>query len=156
MWRCCGRCWRDLWNGRAVEVTLRLLPGFHGDEAPQQSSSQVGTTKMNTSIAAGHSGLVGGVAEGLPFQFDPLRWRYPRFDLGTACWKRYKITEPVASRPQCQNSRPCRAIRAVARDVVGKRRRGKSRCLIRNPARAVYLDRALAGASPTSNRLAFV
>lgn len=105
----------------------------------------IGTGKMNAFIAARHSSLHSSIGDLLPFQSDRFARSDSRLDPRTSCCKCYRIPEAVTSRPQLQHPRSGGAVSAVARDILGKRWRGKRGQLIRQPLRAVHLHVPLPG-----------
>jgi hypothetical protein len=55
-------------SGASVEVGLRLLPSFKGDDATEQAASKVSGAEVDTAVAARDTSFIGGVAECFPAQ----------------------------------------------------------------------------------------
>src|SRR5580692_10684674 len=119
--------------GFAVKICPRPVPSAFGNLTPQFASYQIRPLKMNPPVAPGHSRFIRSIRERLPLKLYRLGRRYSWLNFRTSRRKSYAVPESLASRPERKHPGRCRAVRAVARDIVWERGRGKGYLLVGNP-----------------------
>src|SRR5919198_1248533 len=135
-------------SSRPVPVRPRLRPSGTRGLPTGRPRLEVALQEVDAAVAARDPGLIGRLFERRPRERDVLQRNRAGFEFRAAPREGSRRAEAVAAREQTQDLRTGGAEVAVTGRILGERRRREGRRLIREPAGAVDLLRALVRAAP--------